>query len=284
MRHSFRVILFTTLPLLLSCGIAQAQYALGAVQTNLIETTKPTSIGEVRRLQNAANTLATMQATTLAPGEIPVITEAQPSNVLLKREVKTKWTARPKGALSAYGGNTGPSGFDLIIEYTSPEVSGKVFSDGSCTGPNGFTCFSGYYYSFTTQVPNLENLGAGTNYALIGSRTEHISNHWGTSSFLAKLRKVADVYYMQYKELSNPKLEINDISLETGGVFDLNQNWIPSHKEHRIGVVGDLRSVPVDRIRTLKEMLRKAGIYGRVLIHVPPDAPHWHVREYDSRE
>lgn len=135
-----------------------------------------------------------------------------------------------------------------------------------------------------TQVPNLQRLEADQTFTLIGSiGTPHSSNHWGTTSFLAKLRAASSMYFMKYEGLPQRQLAINDLSLEFGGLFDIDANWKPAHREHRIGVVGDLRVVPVERIRALRKILEEVGILGRVLIH-PPPAPHWHIREYDSRE
>lgn len=326
MHHRFHVFIFGGLLLPLSYSFAQTgPYALGAVETQLLNANKPSSISEVRKLQTAANRQITTQtftqaAATLEPGEVTAITQAQPSNAQLNRTVKTSWTvfaydvstglvvpnvnftlgqlrhqpnsgghdhdsvSRPKGELSAFSGNSGPTGLDLTIQYTSPDVSGKVYSDGSCAGPNGFSCFSGYYFSFTTQVPNLQRLDADQTFKLIGSTATHSSNHWGTTSFLAKLREAASMYFLKYEGLPEGQLAINDLSLEFGGLFDIGANWKPAHREHRIGVVGDLRVVPVEHISALRKIFRDVGIVGRVLIHAPPDAPHWHIREYDSRE
>lgn len=305
--------------LLAQMAAAHAQYALGAVETKLIGSTPPTSISDVQSIQSTASGGTPTLAAAVATGEIPALT-AQPSNPLLKRVVRTSWTVfaydvatglvvpnvdvtlgqlrhlansgghdhdsslRPKGALSAYGGNTGPSGMDLRIEYSSPEVSGVVYSDASCTGPNGFACFPGSYYSFTTKVPNLEQLMAGPAYDLVGSTSTHSSNHWGTHSFVTKLQQAATLYTLQFSGMPDPKLAINDLALETGGLFDVRGNWAPPHREHRIGVVGDLRTVSPARRLALKRILVQAGIVGPLLIHVPPDPPHWHVREFNTRE
>lgn len=322
MRHWFR---FLVLPALLSsfaCSTAQAQIALGAIETRLLGAMKPAHVSELRRLQGLADakTGSIVQAAEPAPGEIQAATQQQPSNALLNRVVKSNFTyfaydvatglvvpnvtmalsplrhkinsgghdhdatSRPKGELSRYSGNTGATGYELIIEYTSPQVSGTVYSDASCTGPNGFRCFDGYFYSYTTKVPDLQSLGGATTYDLVGSTATHTSNHWGTSSFISSLQTVANNYFLKYEGSTQPKLAINDLSLEHGGLFDVSGNWATPHREHRIGVVGDLRVVPVGRIATLKRMLRDAGIVGTVLIHAPPDPPHWHIREYNSGE
>ena len=68
-----------------------------------------------------------------------------------------------------------------------------------------------------------------------------------------------------------------------GGLFDVNGNWNDPHREHRLGVVGDLRLVPVANQAALRKMLIDVGIVGPLLVHGPP-APHWHVREYNSHE
>lgn len=305
--------------LLLHMATAQAQYALGAVETRLLAGAQPTNVSQVRSLQSTSSGGPTFSAAAVVTGEIPALT-AHPSNLLLNRVVRTNWTVfaydvatgsvvpnvnvtlgqlrhlansgghdhdsalRPKGALSAYSGNTGPTGMDLSIEYTSPEISGVVYSDASCTGPNGFACYPGSYYSFTTKVPNLEQLVAGAAYDLIGSTATHSSNHWGTHSFVSKLQQAAAFYNLKFVGMPSPKLAINDLSLESGGLFDVRANWTHPHKEHRIGVVGDLRSVAPGRRIALQQILVQAGISGPLLIHVPPDPPHWHVREFKTRE
>ena len=93
---------------------------------------------------------------------------------------------------------------------------------------------------------------------------------------------VANAYFMEFGAV----LSINDISLPTGGMFDINQNWVPDHYEHRIGITADIGTPPFRNVTFLKSMLLQEGITGRLTIHPPPGPPahHWHIREFDTRE
>ncbi len=72
-----------------------------------------------------------------------------------------------------------------------------------------------------------------------GNRT-HPSNLWGEVGFLESLQALA-VAFRNYRDdtgqqpFKHYKLMIGDISLEKGGVFDLDKNWSPPHCRHRVG-------------------------------------------------
>jgi hypothetical protein len=89
-------------------------------------------------------------------------------------------SARPNGSLSVYGGNTGPSGLGLQIDFRSPEVSGIVFSAVNCSAPGYLPCGPDNFYEFTVKVPGLVELLPSQSYDLIGATTTHQSNHWAT--------------------------------------------------------------------------------------------------------
>ena len=310
MRIAARAVLLTAHFFLVS-AFAQGSLALSAIEPHLVGSLKARTIDEVRRVRSANS--ASSATEVRLQGEVPALTAA-PSNLQprVNRIVTTPWvvfaydvntglvepnvnmvlsplrhqansgghvhdsSARPKGSLSAFGGNTGPSGMELVIRYTSPEVSGVVYSDGACSAPNGFRCFDGYFYSFTTKVQGLQDLGPNAAYVLVGDKPWHPSNHWGTSSFVAKLRHAAALYNMKY----GSKLEINDLSLEWGGLFDINQDWSHPHREHRIGVSADVRLVPPGRRDDFALILQQAGIVGPIL----REPSHWHIREFSTRE
>jgi hypothetical protein len=298
-------------------------FLLGAVETPLLQqqAVRPASVQEINKLRAGATNLATLLAAAL-PGEIVAIPQAQPSNALFSRTVRTNWTVfaydaatgsvvpnvditlgglrhqplfgghnhdsaeRPKGSLSAYRGNTGPLGLDLNIQYISPEVSGTVYSDAACTGPNGFACFPGQFCSFTTMVPGLVGLPDATYYKKVGIKDIHPASHFGTASFISKLQAAAITYYNTYIDQTSHQLAINDISLPTGGLFDVETPpkvwvpWNPPHGEHRVGRSADIRLVPVDRRGHLRVILRNAGILERPYV----EPSHWHVRETATRE
>jgi hypothetical protein len=189
-------------------------------------------------------------------------------------------SARPNGSLSVYGGNTGPTGLGLGIAFVSPEASGIVFSAVNCSAPGYLPCGPDNFYEFTVKTPGLVAMLPSQSYDLIGVTLKHKSNHWATQSFAVKLRQVANAYFLQYGSSASPKLAINDISLPDGGLFDVEGDWRTPHAEHRVGTVADIRTPPVAREKMLKMMLTAAGIVGTVKIHLPPDLPHWHIREF----
>ena len=93
------------------------------------------------------------------------------------------------------------------------------------------------------RVPGLNELHEGSDYKLIGDKPEHPINHFGTQELIADLQTIAN----QYVQL-NPgvRIRINDISLEYGGLFDINKDWSPPHKSHRLGTNADISIWGVD--------------------------------------
>ena len=102
------------------------------------------------------------------------------------------------------------------------------------------------------------------NYILVGSTLSHPSNHYGVPEFVSVIRDLAK----KYKELYGGRLRINDISLIYGGIFDINGDWRPPHKEHRDGRSVDISkrsyeggTVTYDEIRRcLREIKRDSDI------------------------
>lgn len=199
---------------------------------------------------------------------------------------------RPKGklppALDQTEQNTGLNGV-LTVTYTAPEVSGKTLLTLECSIPSTTTtpaiqCASNNQFIEVAVSPRLVPLEAGDYYDLIGSygmpwvTSMHNNNHGVTGSFRQKLQKLAEFYFLRY----GAKLAYNDISLENGGLFDVRNNWKPSHHEHRIGISADLRLVPVNRRQELLKMVQKAGIIGATKFE--DDKNHWHIREYGNNQ
>lgn len=192
--------------------------------------------------------------------------------------------SRPNGSMSAYAGNTGANGLGFQVVFTAPEFSGKVLSSVNCTAPGYLPCATGYFYSFFIEVPGLVELLPSSAYALTGVTPEHNSNHWASQSFLAKIHQFANAWYLRWGGMATPKIAVNDISLAKGGRFDVKGTWTGSHAEHRIGVTADIRTPPYQRHGQVELMLIAAGIVGTTKKHVPPDVPHWHIREFNTRE
>jgi hypothetical protein len=92
------------------------------------------------------------------------------------------------------------------------------------------------------KVNGLEELGAGDHYKLIGAygtagvKSEHRINHCGTTTLVSKLKALADSVYNDKKCF----IRINDMSLPSGGPFDIANNWDTPHQTHREGVSADI--------------------------------------------
>jgi len=110
--------------------------------------------------------------------------------------------------------------------------------------------------------------------SLIGYRDEHPDNHWGTPAMVVALGALADSFYARYSK----RLEYNDMSLQLGGVLDLNRDWKPPHDEHRVGTSADLRTFSRNA-RELRFVQRSWELRGgSVLDETDLDQPHYHLR------
>ncbi len=176
-------------------------------------------------------------------------------------------SSRPLGTLKPQSGNTGASGTTAII-YNAPETSGDVTVTLMCMLPNG-NCVP-TQGQITVAVGGLSELPPGDNYSLVGFTRLHTSNHFGTASLISALIGLADAYAEKYP---GGILSYNDMSLITGGQFDINGTWAPPHKDHRLGKNCDFAQtlVPIARRNALRQMVyaQGMGIYDEV--------NHWHL-------
>jgi hypothetical protein len=103
----------------------------------------------------------------------------------------------------------------------------------------------------TVEVPGLKNLPTANPpnlYLLKGDTAQHGigTNHFALADTNQRLYLLA----FDYMEATGQPLEINDMSLEKGGVFDICGKWTPSgtcnnaphggHKTHRTGKSVDI--------------------------------------------
>ena len=184
--------------------------------------------------------------------------------------------ARPRGSLAAMQGRTGADG-TFQTTYTAPAFGGQVgiFARFG-TEDRGET--------MTVTVPGLASLGAGTNYNLVGATATHPDNHYGTSTALSNLPLISNDYQAQFYG-QNPipdaeKLLYNDMSLVSGGKFDLSGNWCTncSHAEHTVGINCDLGSnnVPGNRWAGLTQIFRDR--HSPNYLDETATLNHWHLR------
>jgi Domain of unknown function (DUF4214) len=190
------------------------------------------------------------------------------------------------GQLRLTRGTTNASG-EFSTTYTPSHIGGIV-NIRAALGGGGSTEFGEQI-----RVVGLQELGAGTNYRLIGfeNTPEHPlgTNHWGTAAANTGLVQIADDYkntfYGQGAIPENDMLRYNDQSLPFGGKFDLDHRWgaAGEHAEHRMGINCDVRccgspgDVPQNRRAQLNAIFTLRGSTG-TLDETATAKPHWHLR------
>jgi hypothetical protein len=139
--------------------------------------------------------------------------------------------SRPVGRLSPSSCTTDARG-ECEVQYTATAFGGMErirATSGTAEGE----------VDLDVLIPGLAALGGG-NFVLIGATSTHPVNHFGAAGTLQDLAAIASQYSQMFP--SAQPLNINDISLERGGLFDIKGNWSPPHKTHREGLDADLRS------------------------------------------
>jgi hypothetical protein len=145
-------------------------------------------------------------------------------------------------------------------------------------------------------VPALQLLPEGQNYVKVGGTCEQHgprddtqyqncrdpdNNHWGTDRLVQTIQAIAYTYNSLHLGV---RLRVNDMSLPYGGLFDVDGNWGPEHREHRVGINADYSPVCRDSLNNpvvLKEKDFKKIVWDKTKAkpfrHYPPDPPHYHV-------
>lgn len=188
---------------------------------------------------------------------------------------------RPLGKLEKSSGRTRSDGC-LRTKYSPSHISGFVGINGTITGTTAGT-------NVWVQVPDVLGMSDGEDYNFIGSRPWHPANHNGTLAALTGLQQIAADYRREYygngPMPENEKLHYNDMSLTSGGKFDLARNWLNTggHSEHREGTNTDVRccvdpgNIPRSRWARLNDFFTSRGS-ARTNDETGTANPHWHLR------
>jgi hypothetical protein len=181
---------------------------------------------------------------------------------------------RPTGRNEPTSGSVDANG-DFRSTYFSSEIAGVVdVAINVYPAPPYIPVVGTVAFGVTFQ--GLEDLGAGVGYVLTGAKSQHPSNHWGVAGFNAAVQSVAAQFAIEYPD--NP-FSYNDISLECGGVFDVQTrtqtgyDWTPPHKTHRVGKNMDM-SIPPTSVQQerAEELFQIAGVDV-----FREDRYHWHL-------
>ena len=186
---------------------------------------------------------------------------------------------RPTGNLSVTGGTT-----PLTFAYVAPAASGDYTitakcADDSCGEATG---------KVWVGVKGLVNIPSSGFWNLYGDTGIHPAGHYLTGDAFGKLMDLARLYKQVYFPLNTPVLQLNDASLERGGVFDIDfvgrmAFWTPPHAEHQRGVVVDIQAngsataIPRRNFRGFQELLRRQNMTWRPEQLNQPNG-HYHVR------
>jgi len=165
-------------------------------------------------------------------------------------------------------GRTNDNGYKIaLILHHMPEIGGRMLSETRVFVPDPLHwvcsrgCYSntetryqtiidvaiyentfinywwyGFSFLYLSPLTELPDPGEDDHYVKTGQKTTHPRNHYGTTDTIAKLEDIAKRYFME----TGRTLQINDISLPKGGLFDINANWKPSHITHRTGTDADI--------------------------------------------
>jgi len=163
--------------------------------------------------------------------------------------------ASAQGTVSQNGkvlsGNTGTAG--LAFSFTAPVASGDHVIKAHCTGR---TCTQQGPDQVWVGIDGLAAIPSSGFWAFRGETSIHPANHFLSADALGKLMDLGRLYKQVYFPFAKP-LQLNDSSLERGGVFDIdwakydaNGNiterrtawWKPPHHEHRRGTVIDIQA------------------------------------------
>jgi hypothetical protein len=170
-------------------------------------------------------------------------------------------SSRPKGLLLGNGqagieifGNTDSAGLPFFFNAPAPAGDHKITA--TCTDPSR-TCTQEGPDKVWVGIRGLVNIPSSGFWNLYGDTGIHPAGHYLTGDALGKLMDLAQLYTQVYFPLNTPVLQLNDASLERGGVFDIDwvtrdaqgniiarrtEWWTPPHKEHQRGVVVDIQA------------------------------------------
>lgn len=173
----------------------------------------------------------------------------------------------PKGSLSPSTltlKDKYPQNYPVL--YTAPKISGSVkiisrFSDGT------------FNVNFNdVRVPGIVAFSGGNGIILTGATDKHPQNHYGLPALNDRIRRLAS----KFKSEFGKNIIVNDMSLESGGVFDISGQWRPPHQTHQDGRRVDIHSQSMNdaEIRFFRESAEAIG-FRRVILEDNP--PHWHL-------
>lgn len=195
---------------------------------------------------------------------------------------------------------------EFSVEYRPSQFGGIEIIHASSTVNTNL----GASATLTVRIPDLQPLPEHTNYLKIGGTRCHHGpndnnipwinddNHYGTNDLIITIELMADDHVLMYP--NEQRLAFNDMSLESGGKFDINGQWLTyhadrvragnplgenAHLDHRIGNNVDLRARDIDpenpeRHHMTEEVRmwvrRDWDLYFGAILEESDSTPNWH--------
>jgi T5SS/PEP-CTERM-associated repeat protein len=132
--------------------------------------------------------------------------------------------------------------------------------------------------SIATTVPSdacKADVGNGVGYVLVGQfgtdsvQSMHYQNHYGTPMLVKNVKDLASEYFNN----RGKTLQVNDMSLPLGGLFDLDNDWLIPHSLHRDGNSVDINTHNTDGSQVDLNLLTR---FARILGMCPAPEPMIH--------
>lgn len=128
----------------------------------------------------------------------------------------------------------------FIVHLATVNYATRVTARGTYTLLyHGKTLNPTLTHTLDIRIPELEPLPRNDRvYKLTDGIISHPDNHYGTGITITALEDLAVAWKRESSSL--PLLEIGNISLSWGGMFDTNADWKTSDSSHSFGIAADI--------------------------------------------
>lgn len=155
----------------------------------------------------------------------------------------------------------------VVFNFNPTYASGTHTITATCDGCSNTATAPVNVKVKEADAASWDHLTASPDYALVGGdagKTHH-DNHYLTATARDHLQKLVNKYNTKYPQ--GPVLYLNDSSLVWGGKFDISGKWAGDHKNHRRGVVIDIRAnqnptaIPQARFTKFERLAAESSAY-----------------------
>lgn len=200
--------------------------------------------------------------------------------------------SRPKGKVIASENKTDAKG-EIKLTFNASDVAGSHTITATCD-----SCSNKFVENkVDVKVPDLapispntsKNADGSSQYAFTAKDPTHIGASGGPRGeyyLTAQAATNLDVLVTNFAEEGWGTVAFNDASLVWGGLYDIENNWMPSHQGHRVGEEIDIsftranNPISTEKRKKIYKTFcedKKASVPFRILYHIGGKGPHYHV-------